>query len=67
MGLRPRSTLHPAIPQPGVGLWRGSRAATARSPNLNAYAERFVRSIKSECQGRVIPLGERHLRTLVAE
>ena len=39
----------------------------ARSPNLNAYAERFVRSIKSECLRRVIPLGERHLRTLVAE
>lgn len=39
----------------------------ARSPNLNAYAERFVRSIKSECLRRVILLGERHLRTLVAE
>jgi putative transposase len=39
----------------------------ARSPNLNAYAERFVRSIKSECLRRVNPLGERHLRLLVAE
>jgi transposase InsO family protein len=39
----------------------------ARSPNLNAYAERFVRSIKSECPRRVIPLGERHLRLLVSE
>jgi hypothetical protein len=39
----------------------------ARSPNLNAYAERFVRSIKSECLARIIPLGERHLRTAVNE
>ena len=39
----------------------------ARSPNLNAYAERFVRSLKSECLRRVIPLGERHLHTLVTE
>jgi putative transposase len=37
----------------------------ARSPNLNAYAERFVRSIKSECLRRVVPLGENHLRELV--
>ena len=29
----------------------------ARSPNLNAYAERFVRSIKSECLSRMIPSG----------
>ena len=39
----------------------------ARSPNLNAYAERFVRSIKEECLRRVVPLGEDHLRRLVRE
>ncbi len=39
----------------------------ARSPNLNAYAERFVRSIKDECLNRVVPLGEGHLRRLVHE
>ncbi len=39
----------------------------ARSPNLNAYAERFVRSIKSECLSQIIPLGERHLSHAVKE
>jgi transposase InsO family protein len=39
----------------------------ARSPNLNAYAERFVRSIKSECLSQIIPLGERHLCRAVKE
>ncbi len=39
----------------------------ARSPNLNAHAERFVRSIKSECLAHIIPLGERHLRHAVKE
>ncbi len=38
-----------------------------RSPNLNAYAERFVRSIKEECLNRVVPLGESHLRLIVQE
>jgi Integrase core domain/Calcineurin-like phosphoesterase len=38
-----------------------------RAPNANAYAERFVRSIKEECLSRVIPIGERHLRRAVAE
>ena len=38
-----------------------------RSPNLNAYAERFVRSIKSECLAKVIPLSEGHLRRTVTE
>ncbi len=39
----------------------------ARSPNLNAYAERFVRSVKSECLAQIIPLSERHLRKAVKE
>jgi len=37
----------------------------ARSPNLNAHAERFVLSIKSECLNRIVPLGEEHLRRAV--
>jgi transposase InsO family protein len=39
----------------------------ARSPNLNAYAERFVLSIKSECLDRIVPLGEGHLRRAIWE
>ena len=39
----------------------------ARSPNLNAYAERFVLSAKSECLERIVPLGEGHLRAAVRE
>ena len=39
----------------------------ARSPDLNAHAERFVLSIKSECLAQIIPLGERHLRKAVKE
>ena len=39
----------------------------ARSPNLNAHAERFVSSIKSECLNRLVPLGEKHLRHAVTE
>ena len=38
-----------------------------KSPNLNACAERFVRSSKEECLSRVVPLGEGHLRLLVGE
>ena len=37
----------------------------ARSPNLNAFAERFVGSVKSECLARMVPLGEGHLRATV--
>jgi putative transposase len=39
----------------------------ARSPNLNAYAERFVGSIRRECLDRVIPLSEQHLRLIVGQ
>jgi putative transposase len=37
------------------------------SPNLNAYAERFVRSIKDECLNRMIFIGEASLRRAVRE
>ena len=37
----------------------------ARSPDLNAYAERFVLSITSECLDRIVPLSETHLRGAV--
>jgi transposase InsO family protein len=39
----------------------------ARAPNANAYAERFVRSIKEECLNRLIPIGERHCRRAMTE
>ena len=35
------------------------------SPNLNAYAERFVRSIKEECLDRMIFVGQASLRRAV--
>jgi transposase InsO family protein len=38
-----------------------------RAPNANAYAERFVRSIKEECLEWLIPLGEQHFRRAMAE
>ena len=36
-----------------------------RSPNLNAYAERFVRTIKESCLERMILFGEESLRIAV--
>jgi len=36
------------------------------SPNLNAYAERFVRSIKEECLNRMIFVGQASLRRAIA-
>ena len=39
----------------------------ARSPNLNAHAERWVRSVKEECLSKVVLLGERSLRRALSE
>jgi len=39
----------------------------AQSPNCNAYAERFVKTIKYECLKHFVIFGERHLRYLIKE
>jgi hypothetical protein len=38
-----------------------------RSPNLNAFAERFVRSIKEECLNRMIFVGQASLRHAITQ
>lgn len=38
-----------------------------RSPNLNAFVERFVQTIKQECLDHFVVLGERHLNRIVSE
>jgi len=43
------------------------KKTTAASPNLTPYAERFVRSIKSECLNKMLIFGEAHLKHLVSE
>jgi putative transposase len=45
--------------------WEGR--GNAESPNLNAFAERFVLSIGTECLNRIVPLGEAHLRRVIME
>src|SRR6195256_5936548 len=42
-------------------------ALPARSPNLNAHAERWVRSVKEECLSKVILFGECSLRRGLSE
>ncbi len=39
----------------------------ARSPNLNAYAERWVKSVKDECLSKLILFGEASLRRALRE
>jgi putative transposase len=39
----------------------------ARSPNLDAYSERWVRSVKEECLSKLILFGERPLRRVMTE
>jgi putative transposase len=49
----------------GVGV--ESVKLPPRSPNLNAHAERFVRTIKESCLDRLILFGEESLRSAVSQ
>ena len=39
----------------------------AKSPNCNAVAERFIRTVREECLDNLVVMGERHLRHLLRE
>lgn len=63
-----RSLLHDrdtTFTQAFDGLLKGSGVEPvvlpARRPNLNAYCERFVRSITEEAMDQIVLLGERSL------
>ncbi len=36
-----------------------------RAPNANAYAERWVRTVRSDCLDRVLVVGRRHLERVL--
>ena len=58
-----RPAMRDTLPPAGVTPVR----LPARSPNLNAYAERFVRTIKESCLERMVLIGEGSLRRAVRE
>ena len=63
----PRRVLSAAVRHQLQEAGTGVVVIPERAPNANAYAERFVRSIKEEYLDRLIPIGDRHFRRVVAE
>ena len=51
------------VKREGIGVIR----LPPRSPNLNAYAERWVRGVRDECLSRLIPIGQGMLRRALRE
>jgi putative transposase len=43
------------------------KRTAVRAPNQNAYAERWVQSIKQECLDLFVVFGEKHLRHIIHE
>jgi putative transposase len=41
------------------------RKSAPQAPKMNAYAERFVLTARTECTDRMLIFGERHLRTVL--
>jgi putative transposase len=56
-------TFRRTLEREGIGVIR----LPPRSPNLNAYAERFVCSLKEECLSKLIPIGPRMLERSLRE
>jgi putative transposase len=40
---------------------------TPQAPRMNAYAERFARTIRAECTDRMLIAGEQHLRVILSD
>lgn len=57
------SNFRQALGREGVDVIR----LPPRSPNLNAHAERFVRSVRQECLAKLIPIGTAMLRRSLRE
>lgn len=64
---------HRTLAGRAVALGKLMAAGTAvvrlppQSPNPNAFAKRFVKSIKTECLEQFVPFGENSLRHLLRE
>ncbi|MFH0727112.1 MAG: integrase core domain-containing protein [Pseudomonadota bacterium] len=50
-----------------VLAWSDPICTGPKSPNLNAFAERWVRSVKEECLSKLILFGEDSLRRALTE